>query len=167
MKSRLFLASAVVLALTGGAQAFVPVPQKEYDAFARCFAQQVGASELLKQNVVDWTEVYGADVAQVQEFIDSISDFAALVDELSFYMGDLLDELSHPAYALDHIQAEAVYQVEIGNYQAILSQSRGERMAFVDSDEFVVEVSDLCMSLGETIETTINTNLESGAVAWE
>lgn len=162
------LLSAVAASLLAfPAHGFEAVSQKDYTAFAGCLAEQFGAYQLLVQNVDDWHSVLGGQAADMQGDIDSLQSIANDMLELTSYMAELLDELEHPAYGLDGDAAEAKFELAMGRYDALLALPREMRMDHVLSDDFELEMSPLCSTIGDRIEAAVLTNLETGAVAWE
>lgn len=164
---KIVLSAAVAALLTAPAFGFEAVSQKDYNAFAGCLADQFGAYQLLVQNIEDWHDVFGDQIGDVQEDIDGLAELAGDLLELASYMAELLDELEHPAYGLDGDSAEAQFEVAIASYDAIMDLPRDDRMDYVLSDQFAIEMSDLCSTVGDRVEAAVLTNLETGAVVWD
>lgn len=146
--------------------AFERGTQAEYDQFAFCYGQQVGAANALADDYENWVAVYPNPDAGEQEMIDSAREMMVHLQTLAEASAFGFEDLDHPGYGMDFNSANKAYSKGYLFWERYLSIPFIDRL-IIDYTETELGMTDACFGIASRILALHTANIASGELVWD
>src|SRR5690606_14085871 len=164
--TRAFAGSAVlVIFLSGAAVAFERANQADYDLFAFCYGQQVGAANAIAEDHEHWLAAYPQPDAQTAQAIGTVRAHAVELSTLADSTAALFEDLDHPGYEMDPISPNAAYAEGYSFWEGYMAVPFDSRVALELTEEMMGMSAD-CWRTTFAIEAMNAANAASGKLVW-
>lgn len=153
-------------AFAAPAFAFERGTQGDYDLFAYCYGQQVGAANALAEDHGGWMEVYPDPDAEEEVMIGVALAMSVAATELADTAAATFEDLDHPGYEMDFISANKAYEKGYAFWEAYMALPFVDRIQidFTDDD---LGMSENCWRVTFAIEALHVENAAAGLLVWE
>lgn len=153
----------IVLAVP--AQAFERAVQAEYDRFAQCYGQQVGAANALADDHEHWLAAYPAPDAEMTEAIGMAQAHAVQMSTLADTSAALFEDLDHPGYGMDMVAANTAYAAGYAFWEVYMATPFDNRVAMKLTED-MMGMSPACWQTTFALEAMNAANAAAGELIW-
>lgn len=162
----LLLAILPGLLPAGAALGFEKSSQGDYERLAYCYGQQVGAANALAENLAQWQRIYPSPTGEQVETVGMAQARASELSTLAKKTAALYEDLDHPNYGVDFVNANAAYEKGYSFWKEYLEIRFVRRVQIPVPDE-TMGMSRLCWQTIFALEAINKANADKGELVWD
>lgn len=148
------------------AASFERATQADYNRFAYCYGQQVGAANGLADDLMRWERAYPEPEGESVEIIGMARARAVELSTLADTTAALFEDLDHPGYGMDRLATNAAYEQGYAFWADYLI-IRFNRRIQIEVPDSMMGMSPECWDITFRIEALHKANADSGELVWE
>lgn len=154
------------LILAAPAAGFERATHADYNRFAYCYGQQVGAAIGLADDLMRWERAYPEPEGESVEIIGMARARAVELSTLADTTAALFEDLDHPGYGMDRQATNAAYEQGYA-FWADYMGIRFNRRIQIEVPDSMMGISPECWDITFRIEALHKANADSGELVWE
>jgi hypothetical protein len=149
----------------GPVLAFERGSQAQYDQFAQCYGQQVGAANALADDHEHWRAAYPNPDAKTAEEIGMVQAHAVQMSTMAETSAALYEDLDHPGYGIDMVAANKAYAAGYAVWETYMATPFDNRVALKLTED-MMGMSPDCWRATFALEAMNAANAAAGELVW-